>query len=183
MPGRHQSPSPSTAAFACCSAWPTRYAPAARRIRQAPRARTGHGAGHRRHAGSRRRRRGPAGPHTRRIIRQNLGWAFGYNLLLVALAASGILPPVLAAVAIATSSVTVVGNALRLLRFATTGQCPAVPFRLRLRLPDYHGDVAAEVRLLKLTEEAGEAAEALRSRSRRVLLLWPGDDQGPVGDQ
>jgi hypothetical protein len=34
---------------------------------------------------------------TRRIIRQNLGWAFGYNLLLVPLAAAGILPPALAA--------------------------------------------------------------------------------------
>jgi Cu+-exporting ATPase len=40
---------------------------------------------------------------TRRIIRQNLGWAFGCNLLLVTLAA-GILPPVLAAVAMAASS-------------------------------------------------------------------------------
>lgn len=29
------------------------------------------------------------------------------------------------------------------------------------RLHDHHGDVAAEVRLLKLTEEVGEAAEAL----------------------
>ena len=29
------------------------------------------------------------------------------------------------------------------------------------RLHDYHGDVAVEVRLLKLTEEVGEAAEAL----------------------
>jgi cation transport ATPase len=54
---------------------------------------------------------------TRRIIRQNLGWAFGYNLLLVPLAATGILPAVLAAVTMATSSVTVVGNALRLRRF------------------------------------------------------------------
>jgi cation transport ATPase len=53
---------------------------------------------------------------TRRVIRQNLGWAFGYNLLLVPLAA-GILPPVLAAVAMVTSSVTVAGNALRLRRF------------------------------------------------------------------
>jgi P-type Cu+ transporter len=57
---------------------------------------------------------------TRRIIRQNLGWAFGYNLVLVPLAAAGILPPVLAAVAMATSSVTVVGNALRLRRFGKT---------------------------------------------------------------
>ena len=64
---------------------------------------------------------------TRRIIRQNLGWAFGYNLLLVPLAAAGILPPVLAAVAMATSSVTVVGNALRLRRFHTTDSSAVAP--------------------------------------------------------
>ena len=57
---------------------------------------------------------------TRTIIRQNLGWAFGYNLILVPLAAAGVLPPVLAA-AMAASSVTVVGNALRLRRFGKTG--------------------------------------------------------------
>ena len=65
---------------------------------------------------------------TRKIIRQNLGWAFGYNLLLVPLAAAAILPPVLAAAAMATSSVTVVGNALRLRHFRPTSehtQCPA----------------------------------------------------------
>jgi len=56
---------------------------------------------------------------TRRVIRQNLGWAFGYNLLLVPLAAAAVLPPVLAALAMAASSVTVVGNALRLRRFGT----------------------------------------------------------------
>ena len=59
---------------------------------------------------------------TRRIIRENLGWAFGYNLLLVPLAAAGILPPVLAAAAMAISSVTVVGNALRLRRFGSTSR-------------------------------------------------------------
>src|SRR5215469_16209517 len=46
----------------------------------------------------------------RRIIREDFGWPFGYNLLLVRLAAPGILPPVLAAVAIATRPVSVVGN-------------------------------------------------------------------------
>src|SRR5215469_3227334 len=55
-----------------------------------------------------------------RIIREDLGWPFGYNLLLVRLAAAGILPPALAAVAIATSSVTVVGNAPWLRRFHAT---------------------------------------------------------------
>ena len=64
---------------------------------------------------------------TRKIIRQNLGWAFGYNLLLVPLAAAAILPPVFAALAMATSSVTVVGNALRLRRFPATGSRATAP--------------------------------------------------------
>jgi Cu+-exporting ATPase len=72
---------------------------------------------------------------TRHIIRQNLGWAFGYNLLLVPLAAAGILPPVLAAVAMAASSVTVVGNALRLRRFGSTSRHQDRPPRHGLVTP------------------------------------------------
>jgi len=53
---------------------------------------------------------------TRRIIHQNLGWAFAYNLLAVPLAALGIISPVIAAAAMATSSLLVVGNSLRLRR-------------------------------------------------------------------
>jgi Cu+-exporting ATPase len=60
---------------------------------------------------------------TTRIIKQNLGWAFGYNILLVPLAAGLALPafgigldPALAAAAMGGSSVTVVLNALRLRR-------------------------------------------------------------------
>ncbi len=53
---------------------------------------------------------------TRRIIRENLGWAFAYNLLAVPLAALGIISPIIAAAAMATSSLLVVGNSLRLRR-------------------------------------------------------------------
>jgi Cu+-exporting ATPase len=53
---------------------------------------------------------------TRRIIRENLGWAFAYNLVAVPLAAFGIISPIIAAGAIATSSLLVVGNSLRLRR-------------------------------------------------------------------
>jgi Cu+-exporting ATPase len=57
---------------------------------------------------------------THRVIRQNLAWAFGYNLVLVPLAAFGQLErfggPMLAGVAMGLSSLTVVMNALRLRR-------------------------------------------------------------------
>ena len=53
---------------------------------------------------------------TRRIIRQNLGWALGYNLLALPLAASGHVTPWLAALGMALSSLAVTANALRLTR-------------------------------------------------------------------
>ncbi len=48
------------------------------------------------------------------IIRQNFAWAIGYNLLAIPLAASGIIPPWVAAIGMSVSSLVVVLNALRL---------------------------------------------------------------------
>ena len=85
---------------------------------------------------------------TVRTIKQGLGWAFSYNILLIPVAAGALywwdrllLDPVLASAAMAMSSVSVVSNALRLRRFERPETAAAIlhaeavrPHR-RLRLP------------------------------------------------
>ncbi|UHQ20062.1 cadmium-translocating P-type ATPase [Lysobacter sp. KIS68-7] len=53
---------------------------------------------------------------TRRIVRQNLAWAVGWNLLALPIAAMGLVTPWIAALGMALSSLTVTLNALRLAR-------------------------------------------------------------------
>jgi Cu+-exporting ATPase len=71
---------------------------------------------------------------TIRIIRENLAWAFGYNVVLIPLAAGLLYPlwgvllsPILAGAAMAFSSVSVVTNSLRLKRWRPSGVAVSAP--------------------------------------------------------
>ncbi|OAN17901.1 ATPase P [Photobacterium jeanii] len=53
---------------------------------------------------------------TRKIIRENLSWALGYNLVILPLAVAGFVAPYIAVVGMSASSIIVVSNSLRLLK-------------------------------------------------------------------
>ncbi|MFC0029978.1 heavy metal translocating P-type ATPase [Micromonospora chaiyaphumensis] len=113
-------------------------------------------------------------------IKQGLGWAFGYNALLIPVAAGVLYPtwgilldPSLAAAAMAMSSVSVVTNALRLRRFRRPQTAAALRPRLGARLGEwaYLTGVAA----LALAVGAGFTALSrtdAAARGMNGVLAW-----------
>lgn len=56
------------------------------------------------------------------VVLQNFGWAMGYNIAALPLAAAGLIDPLVAAVAMGLSSLIVVANSLRLVRVGRSGR-------------------------------------------------------------
>jgi P-type Cu+ transporter len=80
------------------------------------------------------------------VIRANLAWASGYNVIAIPLAALGYLNPLFAGAAMSASSLIVVGNSLRLLRFK-----PATARRQAV--------IAATAEAIRATDRTGALAE------------------------
>jgi cation-transporting ATPase V len=137
------------------------------------------------------------------IVLQNLGWAFGYNLIALPLAMTGLLSPALAAVAMGISSITVVTNSLRLRRFGRPGHPTPVRSRAQrlasiataavipalllggLVLADPNSFAVAQSASITLAEPAGQTLEVyalpLRAGEVNLHLYLEGTTSARVG--
>lgn len=99
------------------------------------------------------------------IIRQNLGWAMGYNISAIPLAAAGLLDPLIAAIAMGVSSLVVVLNSLRLMRFGSSGLDKIKPPVVMRGRRGFLISVAIPVLLFASATLIGEAVSPARGQS------------------
>jgi len=106
------------------------------------------------------------------VIRQNFGWAMGYNVSALPLAAAGLLDPLVAAVAMGVSSLAVVLNSLRLLRLGRDGPAGVTAPRLLAGRRGVVASVALPMALFAAVTVAGQAVSPARGQS--LLPELPG---------
>jgi hypothetical protein len=99
------------------------------------------------------------------VMLQNFGWAAGYNLAALPLAAAGLIDPLVAAVAMGLSSLLVVANSLRLARLQRPGLAGVHGLRILRGVPGIGFSVLLPVVLFAALTVAGQAVSPARGQS------------------
>jgi heavy metal translocating P-type ATPase len=107
------------------------------------------------------------------VIVQNFGWAMGYNISALPLAAVGLLDPLVAAFAMGLSSIIVVLNSLRLMRLGRTGLDQVQPPRVMRGARGFALWVALPVVLFAGSTVIGQVVSPARGQSLLPSLPVP----------
>jgi heavy metal translocating P-type ATPase len=102
---------------------------------------------------------------TSSVIVQNFGWAMGYNISALPLAAAGLLDPLVAAIAMGLSSIVVVLNSLRLLRLGRRGPDTIRPPRVLRGARAFALSVAVPMLLFAAIVVIGQAVSPARGQA------------------
>jgi hypothetical protein len=107
------------------------------------------------------------------VIVQNFGWAMGYNISALPLAAVGLLDPLVAALAMGLSSLIVVLNSLRLMRLGRSGLDQVQPPRVMRGARGFALWVALPVVLFAGSTVIGQVVSPARGQSLLPALPVP----------